>query len=752
MSDYMSMAHPRWRELNEEKERYTARLNTLRQRYAMHEATHAEYGVIRARNLKRSLQSLEKQQRNRKTRNKMFLEDFKKMEERAKHVESDSFAKRALQRAKEDYYRIVVAKRPQWQQQTMRAKDKRLKELEKQKHYLKARQERSAALFQEEIALNKRLLKRKQEAKELQAEIRRKELIRQLAAEKELNDQERILREKEVKAAEKNDDLRSELERVMTEREEAKRQHEMALETMLEQEQKLLVEIGANRYQEKSKVAAEKLKLLQLQQQKTIAIEQQSIKGQVNLQQEQEISKDSTLRQAPATVEKPRDASSVKQNDNVISGAPPSIQDENLTIQRQLQEKMEQQMSLHKYRQESLRLEQEHKSNNTSSLSIAASGAVDQSGSFNDSIKSEDKPARRSIASYDWEEWVNILDLLVQHIQRDQNASKLTLGYANADRAWGKVFLTSTSEQRKEWISQVHAASEENMGSKSRREMGKMGMVQWCSAVCECLRCVMDKGMMDTALLKKYMSQSENDKLTEDIVETHMRSFEDGRIEVWQSFVAHIQFLKNKCDLRPLYVAKTFAIYLTPNELQELEHADITMANLLFKVLVPPVVEPIRKSLAARTGLGSLTDTDDSFNVQGSQAASSMSKITSPGNLSPLIRGPGVKNSPTTKVVESTSKTKKKNVLDKLRNGYSFGSDDFEEDDDDFDVSIGNTTGGSFFNRSTNQSNNISLKKNNEAAESAVGSSSNAGGEDAKRKNVSDVVEVEEYDSFDDDF
>ena len=176
------------------------------------------------------------------------------------------------------------------------------------------------------------------------------------------------------------------------------------------------------------------------------------------------------------------------------------------------------------------------------------------------------------------------------------------------------------------------------------------------------------------------------------------------------------------------------------------------MANLLFKVLVPPVVEPIRKSLAARTGLGSLTDTDDSFNVQGSQAASSMSKITSPGNLSPLIRGPGVKNSPTTKVVESTSKTKKKNVLDKLRNGYSFGSDDFEEDDDDFDVSIGNTTGGSFFNRSTNQSNNISLKKNNEAAESAVGSSSNAGGEDAKRKNVSDVVEVEEYDSFDDDF
>ena len=109
--------------------------------------------------------------------------------------------------------------------------------------------------------------------------------------------------------------MRSELERITTEREEAKRQHEMALETMLEQEQKLLDDIGTKRYQERNKIAAEKLKLLQLQQQKTIAIEQQSIKGQVNLQQEQEISKDSTLRQAPATVEKPRDAPSVKQTE-----------------------------------------------------------------------------------------------------------------------------------------------------------------------------------------------------------------------------------------------------------------------------------------------------------------------------------------------------------------------------------------------------------------------------------------------------
>ena len=81
-----------------------------------------------------------------------------------------------------------------------------------------------------------------------------------------------------------------------------------------------------------------------------------------------------------------------------------------------------------------------------------------------------------------------------------------------------------------------------------------------------------------------------------------------------------------------------------------------------------------------------------------------------------------------------------------------WGDDDFEDDDDDFDVSIGNTTGGSFFNRSTNQSNNTSLKKNDGASGSAAGSSSNPDGEDAKSKNVSDVVEVEEYDSFDDDF
>ena len=133
MSAHMSMAHPRWRDLRQKSEQYNSRLNTLRQRYAMHEATHAEYGVIRARNLKRALQTLKNRSRLCDKRNKQFVGEFKAMEERAQHVETVSFAKAALERSKEDFSRVLAARRPQWQKQTMRAKKKRLEKLKKEK-------------------------------------------------------------------------------------------------------------------------------------------------------------------------------------------------------------------------------------------------------------------------------------------------------------------------------------------------------------------------------------------------------------------------------------------------------------------------------------------------------------------------------------------------------------------------------------------------------------------------------------------
>ena len=752
MSAHMSMAHPRWRDLRQKSEQYNSRLNTLRQRYAMHEATHAEYGVIRARNLKRALQTLKNRSRLCDKRNKQFVGEFKAMEERAQHVETVSFAKAALERSKEDFSRVLAARRPQWQKQTMRAKKKRLEKLKKEKEKLKAHRLRSAQLFKDEMELNETLAKKREETNILHAEFRREELERQLKAEKELNFQERERRQREQKLAAENDKLRAELEMLTTQREDAKRQHEMKLEAMREEEQRVLIEAGTKRFQEDQRKSADQIRLLKERQQRQQDEQQKKLQEVLN--------KSQTLRQPPI------ESVGMKSN-TAVTKAPimqsTSVQDENLAIQQRMQDKMEAEMTLRKFRQEALRVEQEHKVNSSTSSSLSQSRNTNINNSNtsdgNDSslnasnISTNNAPQIKPVTSYNWNDWVNVMDLLVQHIQRDQNASTLKLGYGNADRAWGQVFLQATSDQRQEWISMAYSASEENMGSRARREMGKMGMVKWCTAICEVLRCVTEKGIINANYLQKYMNANGNDGLSEAMVEEHMASFQDTRIEVWQSFVAHLKYLMEKCNLSPMYLSRTFAVYLTPNDLQRMEYADRTLANLLLKVLVPPPkASPSRTSLMARTGLGSLTDIDNSFNQQSSKAVETISKV-SPRKLSPLNKSPSNNNN-------SKSTTKKKiNVLDRVRQGYSFGSDDFDDDDDDDDLSLNNMTGGSFFNNtSINRSNNTSLKKNPSAGSGSSMNSASTSGDTSndkdkkKESNVSDVVEIEEYDSFDDDF
>ena len=181
--EYMTSTYPRFKNANEKAELLKSRLNTLRQRYAMHEATHAEYGIIRARNLQRALQTLKNRSRTCDARNKRFLTEFQAMEDRTVHVESFSFARRALERAKGEYSRIVTARRPAWQQHALRTKERRLKELDKEKQKMEAQRTRSAELFKHEKELNSVLSKKREETLALQVMIRREEMERQLELE-----------------------------------------------------------------------------------------------------------------------------------------------------------------------------------------------------------------------------------------------------------------------------------------------------------------------------------------------------------------------------------------------------------------------------------------------------------------------------------------------------------------------------------------------------------------------------------------
>ena len=148
-----------------------------------------------------------------------------------------------------------------------------------------------------------------------------------------------------------------------------------------------------------------------------------------------------------------------------------SVQDENLAIQQRMQDKMEAEMTYVNLDKKHYALNKEHKVNSSTSSSLSQSRNTNINNSNtsdgNDSslnasnISTNNAPQIKPVTSYNWNDWVNVMDLLVQHIQRDQNASTLKLGYGNADRVWGQVFLQATSDQRQEWISMAYSASEE---------------------------------------------------------------------------------------------------------------------------------------------------------------------------------------------------------------------------------------------------------------------------------------------------
>ena len=193
---------------------------------------------------------------------------------------------------------------------------------------------------------NETLAKKREETNILHAEFRREELERQLKAEKELNFQERERRQREQKLAVENDKLRAELEMLTTQREDAKRQHEMKLEAMREEEQRVLIEAGTKRFQEDQRKSADQIRLLKERQQRQQDEQQKKLQEVLN--------KSQTLRQPPI------ESVGMKSN-TAVTKAPimqsTSVQDENLAIQQRMQDKMEAEMTLRKFRQEALRVE-----------------------------------------------------------------------------------------------------------------------------------------------------------------------------------------------------------------------------------------------------------------------------------------------------------------------------------------------------------------------------------------------------------
>ena len=170
------------------------------------------------------------------------------MEDRTVHVESFSFARRALERAKGEYFRVVTARRPAWQQHALRTKERRMKELDKEKQKMEAQRSRSAELFKHEKELNSVLSKKREETLALQVMIRREEMKRQLGLEETQQHEDGLRRNRERAIASENDQLRAKLEALTAKREEEKLQHERALAAMRDAEDKVLSRTAQHRF------------------------------------------------------------------------------------------------------------------------------------------------------------------------------------------------------------------------------------------------------------------------------------------------------------------------------------------------------------------------------------------------------------------------------------------------------------------------------------------------------------------------
>ena len=767
---YMAAAHPRYKNLAERSEQLQGRLNTLRQRYAMHEATHAEYGIIRARNLQRALQTLKNRSKACETRNKAFMKEFDAMEERAAHVNSVSFAKRALQRSLTEFSRIVTARRPAWQQQTMRNKEKRMKDLEKEKQKLEAQRLRSTELFKHERELSATLAKKREETYEIEVKLRKESLERQIKLEKlrQLEDEER--RRRELSFASGNDKLTAELQALADKRAEEERQHELALKEMRHAEQLALTKAASRRLE--MPPPAPVTKPLSPPAGSQIPAKPDPSLPQTKTKPDP---KRSPQKQAEGVLDrdipspKPSPAANAPLNQNA------DHRDENEEIQRRMQERLEAEQATRRMRQEALREEQQEMSS-LMNISTVTSDRNESSMFLDGSERVDD--VESVMNSWTWDDWVNVADVLVEHIQKPQNREDLQFGYGDPNRAWGHMFLQTSETERKNVLAKAHFAAMERMGGKARREINSLGMLQWCTGFCELLRCVAE-GLVGVKLIREKLETNSVLGVV-DINAMHSTSG-DGRDELWRTLVAHFVFLRDNCKLAPTYVARTFGLYLTPHEenngLSDSVKSDKLVAGLLLEILAPkPNLSPPKPKLSSPkqtpkvkspNPIHSSTKPEPSSPKMepgsGKKASPPKGTPKSPKILNDNLSRTSTKNSiaapspmsmfmqpktSLTKQKDNSPKKPKIGVLDKVRRGYSFGDDDFDEEEEAMftDLTKGSAMFGTSKTSATTGENNDSFQTTDKKSNSVNESSANLG-------QVSEVIELESYeDSFDDDF
>ena len=167
--------------LEAERQGLEGRLNGLRQRQALCEATNAEQGVVYLRNLKRVQVALRSRQKASARRSERILDGFQQVQRRSTRLASATPRAESLAREKAAFGKHLEALMPVWKEHQVRVSLEHAAAMKAQTERLNDQRQRAKLVFEKEAVLSRVMLEQRAELQAAEAAAEREMLERRFA-------------------------------------------------------------------------------------------------------------------------------------------------------------------------------------------------------------------------------------------------------------------------------------------------------------------------------------------------------------------------------------------------------------------------------------------------------------------------------------------------------------------------------------------------------------------------------------------
>ncbi len=144
----------------------------MRQRQQRHDAMHAEFGVIRVRNLKRALQSLSAREKAFAQQSSVRAQEYRKFLHNVDATKASASSRRLIEQ-REQFSSTVEKLRPKWQTAVTNYKMKKLRELENRRKRLNEERKHMQILHERDENISRKLEKKRQQVRQAEALMQR---------------------------------------------------------------------------------------------------------------------------------------------------------------------------------------------------------------------------------------------------------------------------------------------------------------------------------------------------------------------------------------------------------------------------------------------------------------------------------------------------------------------------------------------------------------------------------------------------